>query len=767
MTPIKSIQKTETVNFGKEPVQYFWLERPAASQSESSNIGYLSRLKTCLESSKDGVICVFSEELSSKNLCESFAKARDNGNRIYILTNDYHAEMKNLEGCLMRYGGGRRIGSFILINPNSNSSSGLLFTGMFSDGSINFSTNLMLNLDGSQASVLFRYFCYQFWNKAEKERVEDEHTVDASPLDIYPPVEDSCDFQYLMSVWGKETQNAQVYTSSLNENSYLKFNNFSNSTFFTILPGINTPQVRSLKQKNNRIYAFDSGSYLNAVQTPEGIWLVPKIDASSEEEVYAIFLNTEQKETLKKHLIKLSDKTSYEYFENGIRENLSGKYIFHLDNSISQKYSINAVSRKRIESISPMELQSKDVFEKLKPDFPDDHMSVLLTYEWTNIPFSLPRGSKEHQLYNDWKEAERKIHAYIDNIQRNISETEKNKGMFSRIMKIFVGKEQKFSEYRRNLDRIKSIKYSSTETMLGEEIKLLNEIRASVERDSSEISEENRKAVIQEQIVNKKNEKKQCEENLDNERKNLQETEKIIKIQSDDLDVFRKKANETIVEDEAKIKNEGKKLDDLNVEKNKISKEITSLEPSIKKDTDDEKVSADENEKYKDILSDKKKKLNEIEENLKNQSANLEGLKKQFKEKNDENEKKIKEKNQKIGDLKIAKNRIASEIDSLENKIRKLAGETTALGEELKHPVKEVPKKESVLSGLSGKKTVQSSQIGELVIPQFSPLPSTGELYTHNGQDYLAIMNWEEYDQGRNEAKRLNAKLCAKGENNG
>jgi septal ring factor EnvC (AmiA/AmiB activator) len=195
------------------------------------------------------------------------------------------------------------------------------------------------------------------------------------------------------------------------------------------------------------------------------------------------------------------------------------------------------------------------------------------------------------------------------------------------------------------------------------------------------------------------------------------------------------------------------------------------LEAEIKKNTTDEKIAAEEKEKHEHELADKKKKLNEAEEAVKKQSASLEELKKQATKRNDENEEKNKEETKKLKDLNVAKNRISNEIISLETQIKKLTSEITSLSEDLKNPAKWAPNQEkgSVLSGLSGggKKTNQSGQTGELDVPHFPRLPLTGSLYTHNGQDYLAIVYWEDYNKGKEEAERLKAKLCAKGEKNG
>ena len=742
MTPIESVSKTETKNFGQVPVNEFWLEISTGASSGSQEKKYLDHIKSVLDSVKNGVICVFSEELSSKSLCEALANACDNGNRIYILTNDYHSEMTNLEGCLIRYGGNKRLGSFILINPNPidpniNSPTGCLFTGRFSEGSINLSANLLLDLDNAQVSTLYRYFCYQFWKKAEKERIgNEERDVGDAPLDIYPPVEDTCDFQYLKTVWDKKTDNALVTTSLLSENAYLKFSSFSNSIVLSLFSGIDDSLVRSLKQKNNKIYTYEDAALINSLKSNDGIWLVPKTDSASEEEVYAIKLDSEQANVLDKHISALSqEKTQYQYFANDIRGNLSGKTIFPLGGSVSQKFTINAEGRPPRQSVTSPALLPKEEFENLNPDFADDGRSVSITYEWENIPFPLPKGSVKHQLYKDWENAEKAIINYSDDILNDISENEKKEGkILGRIKHFFLGKQQKFSEYRKELENLTTIKYSSVEkTELEERIKQINEIRKLVDKDSSEIEEENRKAEIEEKIESKQKEIKKCEDECNEKERELQEKQKDIETKSALKEVLQKE------------------LIDLNSEKKSIETEIASLQDKIKNITDNERESREAE------LADKQKNLQEKENIINSKVAELEELRKQS------------------GDLKIAKNKITNERDDKNNKIKRFNNEINSFKDQLKTPVKVKQKDKTVLKNMEkggGKTPTPSGQVKELAVPQFPHLPHTGELFQHNGQAYLAITHWEEYDEGKKETERLKAagldiKLCAKGENNG
>jgi chromosome segregation ATPase len=416
--------------------------------------------------------------------------------------------------------------------------------------------------------------------------------------------------------------------------------------------------------------------------------------------------------------------------------------------------------------VTPPEFLPKDEFENLKPDLSDDGKSVSITYEWTNTPFTLPPGSKEHPLYQNWKDAEKSINAYIDRIRENISENEKAGNKVSKLIaRLFLTKQQKFSEYRNDLDKLQKIKYSSVnKTELEENIKQINVIRSAVEKDSSEISEENRKARLQEQIEAKKKEKAELEAKLDETRQILQEAEKDIEVQSGNLKELEKQGEEKKEE----LKEARKKLEDLKVAKNKTANDISSLGSQIKNITADEKSSTEQSqakEKLESKLGETQQILQETEKGIEIQSGNL----KELEEQDEGKKREIKEAGKKLDDLKVTKNKTANEINSLESQIKKNNDYEKSLTEQLKKPAKEPPKKESVLSGLHGdeKKQNQSGQIGELPVPQFPQLPSLGVLYKQNNQDYLAIQYWEDYDQGKVEADRLKAKLCAKGENNG
>jgi hypothetical protein len=301
------------------------------------------------------------------------------------------------------------------------------------------------------------------------------------------------------------------------KDSFLKFDNISNSTVISLYSGVDEATVLSLKQRNNKVIAVDDLCFVNSVKTDNAVWLVPKTDAKSEDEIYALSLNQEQSKILDDNIKSLSEaKTRYEFFENEKRKNLAGKTILNLGKDISERYQINAktVSDLGVQTLS--ELPDQEQFENFKPDFNDDEKSVSILFKWTNKPFTLSDGSSKHTLYSNWENTKNRIIAHIARITSIIDENEKKeKTIYNRILHFFLGKKQKFSEYRSDLGKLRNIGYGSIEKEeLQENIKRINKISEYVNKDAEQITEEERKARIQESIENKKKEKASLEAEL-------------------------------------------------------------------------------------------------------------------------------------------------------------------------------------------------------------------------------------------------------------
>ncbi|MCL1994375.1 MAG: hypothetical protein FWG66_15635 [Spirochaetes bacterium] len=739
MATIKPEQKTHTKNYGKIPVEKFWLKisaetvaEVATKTSDSQVVDLHKMLNDFLSNTEaNSVVCVFSEELSSGELCKNLANVRDNGSRVYILTNGFHDEMKNLSGCLMRYGGSTRLGSFILKNPNSSNPSGYFFTGRFNGGSLATPTNLLLGLDATQCAVLFRYFCWQFWNKTVEEFVENKPipTEDA-PLDIYPPKDDGCDLEHLKKVWTVEAENCHVNTSRLEKSPYLKFTNFSNSNIVSLFTAMDNDLVSSISEKNNEIFAIDDTAFLNSVKTHEGTWLIPKISTTPPgEELYALQLNDSQKNILEKHAEELkSKKPLYQYCKFGLRENLNGKTICKLGEELSKKYAIAAKTTQKLDVSKAEELLPKEEFDNVKPHFDDDGKSVSIEYQWTNKPFTLPPGSTKHSLYENWEDAIKNIQNFIGGIEKAIAENEEKEKTFSKRLKsLFLGKQQKSAEYRKDLKDLRDTDFARLEEAeIRTKIEQINGIRKSVENDSGEIVEENRKAKLADDIENENSKKEELEKQLHDEEKKLQTTEESIQL----------------------VKNSQQELKGLNAKKETLDGDITRLTKEI------ESLPKDENEDSKNKKEELEKELTNKKEELQSVEGKVQSAQASKKE---------------LDNLNVQKSKLTVDISKLKNQIQSHTSRIQNFEAQLRQMSKEKKPEEKKGSILEVTQKNTGKPAGgalpqTLPVPALDRLPETGELYQQSGQSFLAITNWEDYDNGKKEATRLQAKLCAKGE---
>ena len=98
---------------------------------------------------------------------------------------------------------------------------------------------------------------------------------------------------------------------------------------------------------------------------------------------------------------------------------------------------------------------------------------------------------------------------------------------------------------------------------------------------------------------------------------------------------------------------------------------------------------------------------------------------------------------------------IIKEREGIKNKINAKKSEKDKIEKENTEPAErsslDVFSKKKQSNGISGKFNIQN-------IPQ---LPQIGKLFSHERNTYLAIEYWEDYNLGKHEAERFNAKLCA------
>jgi hypothetical protein len=196
--------------------------------------------------------------------------------------------------------------------------------------------------------------------------------------------------------------------------------------------------------------------------------------------------------------------------------------------------------------------------------------------------------------------------------------------------------------------------------------------------------------------------------------------------------------------------NELKKFDFANATNDKLKEKITKINEIYHQaktgmeeiDEENRKAKIDEN------ITTIKKEIAEKEEQMKN--LELEKVEK-------ENIAKDEKKTEK--EISTIKSKYQSDIDKTKNEIRRLNNEIEQK-EKQKKAIPTYKQETSSLEVFNKKQSTKNSQ-SELTVPSLQYLPKTGTLWQSDGKTYLAIKDWDDFDLGKQEAKRLSARLCA------
>lgn len=661
---ILPVQKEETVNYGKEKINDFWMLKDGPI-TRSTPKQFITQF---IKNTDSGFICIYSEKITDNELINLLFNIAEKI-RVYILVNDYSQELLPIVGkSLIRYSGVKNKGTFILKNPKSDDSEGLFFGGQLTSTSLS-AAHFLFETSKNDIKELFRHYCYQFWSNAKTEIVEDTpQDVHSKPIDVF----------------------------------------YDDNKF------------------NGKDYVYG---------------------------------------------------TLFKFVKETERQNIVGQKIVYLNQENISPIEIIASSFKELGDNKIKELLPKTEYEEQKPVFKDDGVSEEITYSWRNVPFYLPENAKDHNLYTQWNDEKIKIKSKLDSLITKIEESEqKEKTISSRIKRFFLGKKNLFSNLKEQLLKIKEVDFANlSKNEKDEKINKVNEIYREIVKQSKEIDVENKKALIDDEIENlaqelndKNNFQIEIEKKLSEKRKNREskicsfckqyeiESESKIQEWQDDLRkqaesikthlVQSEKEKKALLEKksflEDKLKNIKAKLDmkKNNDEKNMEEKEKVDLQDDFDKKNGQLNDSLEKIGNLSDIIEMKQQDRENIENKI--------NLCKKFQEE-------IRNENVFIQKVIDEKNKIIKEKERIENSINAKKDEKEKIEKENIEPAEksslDVFSKKKQSSGIYGKFDIQN-------IPQ---LPQIGKLFSYERNTYLAIEYWEDYNLGKQEAERFNAKLCA------
>ena len=664
LNKILPVQKEETVNYGKEKINDFWMLKDGPI-TRSTPKQFITQF---IKNTDSGFICIYSEKITDNELINLLFNIAEKI-KVYILVNDYSQELLPIVGkSLIRYSGVKNKGTFILKNPKSDDSEGLFFGGQLTSTSLS-AAHFLFETSKNDIKELFRHYCYQFWSNAKTEIVEDTpQDVHSKPIDVF----------------------------------------YDDNKF------------------NGKDYVYG---------------------------------------------------TLFKFVKETERQNIVGQKIVYLNQENISPIEIIASSFKELGDNNIKELLPKTEYEEQKPVFKDDGVSEEITYSWRNVPFYLPENAKDHNLYKQWNDEKVKIKFNLDSFIKKIEESEqREKTISSRIKRFFLGKKNLFSNLKEQLLKIEEVDFANlSKNEKDEKINKVNEIYREIVKQSKEIDVENKKALIDDEIENlaqelndKNNFQIEIEKKLSEKRKNREskicsfckqyeiESESKIQEWQDDLRKQAESIKTHLVQSESEKKALLEKKSFLEDKLENIKAKL-----DMKKNNDEKNMEEKEKVDLQDDFDKKNGQLNDSLEKIGNLSDIIE-MKQQDRE-NIENKinlcKKFQEeiRNENVFIQKVIdeKNKIIKEKERIENSINAKKDEKEKIEKENIEPAEksslDVFSKKKQSNGISGKFDIQN-------IPQ---LPQIGKLFSYERNTYLAIEYWEDYNLGKQEAERFNAKLCA------
>ncbi|MCZ2355110.1 MAG: hypothetical protein LC115_00235 [Bacteroidia bacterium] len=435
--------------------------------------------------------------------------------------------------------------------------------------------------------------------------------------------------------------------------------------------------------------------------------------------------------------------TLFDFSEIAKRSELSDKQIISLNKETQIPIQIKANTTNDLGDIVLESLLPKSEFENKEPNFDDDGVSVSIEYKWQNTPFYLPEQANENALYERWKKKTEEIIKALDSIVNKIQEAEKKETNLSKaISRFFLGKKNVFGALKNEIDDLKQTDFANqAEAKLKEKINRINEINAQVQNEIGEIETEDRKAKLDEEIERLKSDISEKEgKNLDllklKQEKEAQKTE-FERIKSE------KTAELNSLKD-AFEQEKQEKLNDFCAEHIINARDLNKFKAGLQQKARKNNKNLEEVESSKKILD----KLNSIH-NASISSESTSVL-----------ESSIRDCDEKVKSLFLSK--IVDEISGVERQINAFKNQIESKEKEKNKQVSQ--SNLSSLSEIVGDKSSQQNNAGKsqfIQMPDLQQLPTIGKLFQVNSQQFLAIQNWEEYEQGKKEAERLKANLCA------
>lgn len=389
--------------------------------------------------------------------------------------------------------------------------------------------------------------------------------------------------------------------------------------------------------------------------------------------------------------------TLFDFVQTKVRYELWGSLIVPLGKENENPILITPIEKIEIGSIHLGKLLSFDEFDNHAPDFSDNGTACRIEFKWMNVPFYLPETSLESPLYARWNQESKRIGNFLDSILAKIDAGENKEKTIS----------QKLSRF-----------------FLGKKTAFRN-----LKSDVEELRKVDYASITEKEIKEKINQINGIHKQVENEIEEIEQEDR-----------------------KAKLEEEITSIQERRNDKNNL---LASKQADL---SDKQKVIK---EKLKVFLEEHK-----IDENLLNK-VKSEWQQQSGQKNKQKNPKEAQEAETKFNQLNEIQNlgfikKIEDEIENLKRDLKRINDEIRIKEVEKSKSSPKVESKSALEEFVTSQPSKQNSTDNKLLtVTDLPQLPRTGKLFQLNNQTYLAIEYWEQYDQGKSEAGRLKANLCA------
>ncbi|MHA1766538.1 MAG: hypothetical protein ACTSVK_09810 [Promethearchaeota archaeon] len=688
------------------------------------------------------ILCIITDDIISNKIIDVLLNLHEKNIRIYLIIDNLRNDRENIreeklkllnkivEKVLIRTLNNKN-GHIILIDPHQEKlSKGFITNSPLIDLGKNYGNKFIkINLDKEQINDGFEIFKNLFWNLTQNEIINERNILNPLKVKDSPfKLKENTYKHFLINFDGHQELQESIIDliERCKENLILCSENFNFSNEIKNLLSEKIQNIQGPNQiiiprliwpdptfpninHNTSIFGTDivNFNFIIIDNNTYGIYILNGLrsDENSDENIYfGINLDEQQINEIYKLFIYIQQSIEYEYFyEKKLQDIKRNIEKFNIN---TNKYESQVIKNSDILSIGDIQTDNIDEFlnESKKPNFKKFKKRGLknIEYKWNLLPPYLPINAKKSGLYSEWDETQKEFQKYIENFKlrlKKLSEQmDNNKSTY--LKPLFLGKKLKIEELKAKIQKYEKLNLKNLSKL--EEIKKIKDILSDLYNNL----ESHEKEIYSEIKRNEQIEKL---------------TQKIDKLKEEcqDYQVEIKRIENEIIE-----------------KSNTLTEKEQLLEEKRKK------------KKKKKENKDELKHLNSIIDKI-NQEINL------LNKKKDKYNYKIKEKENEI-------KKCSEEINSFKKlsldekeKNSHSSGEIEGLREIMKlNPTKNKTKSKKSLSFSKNIKLDFNLKIPKEI------LPSTGILYENNRKNrFLAIKYYSEIKPGKNEAKRLNAKL--------